>query len=99
MSNSKKTMEYSFKNYLKEMARLKEQEYEDETSMDVMNLYTLKVLIDEYEEKGKINLVNPHRTLKEELMIYFGDVERTEIVLSYFAIAKDLIDNGATFNI
>lgn len=27
------------------------------------------------------------------------DVERMELVLSYFTIAMDLIDNGATFNI
>ncbi len=99
MSKSRKIIEGSFKKYLRKMERLKKKGYCDEAAIDVENWYVLKGLIYEYEKRGKISLISTHKTLKEELIAYFGDVKRTELVLSYFTIAKDLIDNGATFNI
>jgi len=99
LSKSKKIIEKLFKKYIKKMERLKKKGYCDETAIDIENWYVLKGLIYEYEKDGGISLLSPYKTLEEELTAYFGDIERTELVLSYFTIAKYLIDNGATFNI
>ena len=63
----------------------------DEISEDIEDWAAVEGAISRY--------INGEEPSKVELLIYFGDEERAELVLSYFNIAKYLIQNGAVLNL
>lgn len=74
--------------YLIGMRRLHSRGVYDEISEDIAAI-----------ESTIIRHIDGEEPDKESLLIYFGDEERAELVLSYFNIAKYLLQNGATLDI
>ncbi|GFN34674.1 hypothetical protein [Tepidimicrobium xylanilyticum] len=93
-SKSLKIMEKAFTYYLKKMDRLQRKGYEDDTAIDIENWYAAYVLLNEYKD----GLIQKEDEFIEELLEYFGNKERTELVLSIFRIGKNLIDRGITLH-
>lgn len=99
MSKSLKIMKDAFIYYLQELQKIRNEGYDDNTAEDVENCYVVQGLINEYEEYGIIKFGDEFQSIEEELIEYFGDEERVELVLSFFRIAKDLIDRGVALSI
>jgi hypothetical protein len=78
----RKSMRY----YLKEMAKLHKNGFEDEDIPYIEDWFVIKTIIDEGEPVDK-----------ESLLIYFGDIDRVEYVISFYKVIKYLGKDGATF--
>ena len=91
LTESQNVILKSFNHYLEEMGRLHSAGAYDEISEDIEDWTPVESAIFRY--------INGEEPNKSELLIYFGDEERTELVLSYFNIGKYLLQNGAVLNI
>lgn len=91
LTETKEAILKGFNFYLSEMTRLHSQGVYDEICDDIEDFAAIESIITRY-----IHGEEPDR---KGLMIYFGDEERVDLVLSYFNIAKHLLENGATLNI
>lgn len=93
ITKSQAIIQKSINYYLTEMSKLHANGFEDETSVDVEDWAATKSMIYGYLDGRNEELD------KEDLLVYFGDKDRMDLVLSYYNIAKDLLDDGITLNL
>lgn len=86
MIKSKKVIKNMMNYYMRNMNRIAKT-YDDDTILDVEDWYAAKVLFNEYKETGTI--------IEPQLLDYFKNQERTNLVLSYFRIMKHQSDYSA----
>ena len=72
--------------YMRKMNKISKT-YDDDNIEDVENWYAAKVLFNEYNETGTI--------IDGELLDFFRDQDRTDLILSYFRIMKHSTDCSA----
>lgn len=92
-TRSQEIIQKSINYYLKEMDKLHNEGYDDSTAVDVEDFSATKSMIYGYLHGRNEELD------KEELLFYLGDRERADLVLSYYNIAKYLLDNGIQLNL
>ena len=93
ISKSQIIIQNSINYYLTEMSKLHANGFEDETAVDVEDWAAAKSMIYGYIDGRDEELY------KEDLIIYLGDEDRTNLVLSYYNIAKSLLDNDIQLNL
>lgn len=93
ITKSQRIIQKSINYYLTEMSKLHANGFEDETAVDVEDWAAAKSMIYGYLD-GRDEELD-----KKELLYYLGDENRTNLVLSYYNIAKSLLKDGITLNI
>lgn len=93
ITKSQTIIKKSINFYLTEMSKLHANGFEDETAVDVEDWAAAKSMIYGYLD-GRDEELD-----KKELFYYLGDKDRMDLVLSYYNIARGLLDDGITLNI
>ena len=91
LSRSQKAILKSFNYYVRKMKSFRRKGLDDETCDDLIDFAALESLVARYVDGEKPDV--------ESLLGNFGDEERVELVLSYFNIAKYLLQEGANLDI